>query len=306
MKTGDPLMARGKPSYNSALCGILLSCRARTGEACHLWASTFGNIADQAKERINGLSFDLWSVLDKITSQTPHDSELQGVLADVVKIIEQEDVTVWLDGDGKTPFLWSWDQLPGLGVYIRDFFNTRKLIIKLPVYVYLLTQDAAENGWSSRQMAQRRNYDSFLASLMAVWEFREALEGRTGSSNEGSKVLQVPTMQTSLCMRVFDHLRDLAAQEETPEHMTRFHKPGLLCESQKISGFGLSRWQFWKQRLRQIRDEQLDELGLIKRWYLSSMKRLVQWTPSSERRGRLRATIGRNCSSPGRMRSRRN
>ncbi|KAI6352416.1 hypothetical protein MCOR25_009430 [Pyricularia grisea] len=215
------------------------------------------------KERAGCLSLDLWSVLDKITSQIPHDSELHDVLADAFKIIEQEGGPVWLDADGKSPFLWSWDQLPGLGIYTRDFFDT------------------PQNDWSSSQMAQRRNYGSFLArlekrnivgSLMTVWEFLEALEGGKGPSKEGNEALRGPAMQTNLCMvrdrivisgqEIFNHLRHMAAQD-APEYMIIPYQPGVLCDGQTNSYFSLSRWLFWKQRLSQIRDEQLNELGLV-------------------------------------------
>lgn len=61
----------------------------------------------------------------------------------------------------------------------------------------------------------------------------------------------------------FDNLRDMAAQKDVTEREVRCYQPGLLCDSQGVSEWGLSRWQFWKQRLHQIRDEQLGGLDLI-------------------------------------------
>lgn len=64
---------------------------------------------------------EVWAMLQRVASQIPHDNELQDVLADAVKILEQEGGPVWLSADGSDPLKLDWSELPSLGVNIRDF-----------------------------------------------------------------------------------------------------------------------------------------------------------------------------------------
>lgn len=63
--------------------------------------------------------------------------------------------------------------------------------------------------------------------------------------------------------QLFDHLRDVAAKQDITKETLLSYEPGVMCDSQEVSGWGLSRWHFWTQMLRRIRDELLGELGLV-------------------------------------------
>ncbi|TLD20526.1 hypothetical protein PspLS_08509 [Pyricularia sp. CBS 133598] len=223
-------------------------------------------VAEASREKVGDAIFSTWCVLCNIVSQIPHDSQLQDILADAVGILKSEGGRVWTSSDDSKPFEATWDELPDLAMFIHETHLSRSI----------------PSPYDKEPFQDRRNWCAFLARLqirglsadvLTVWEFAEVLEG--GMKHEGQRTehLKGPAMHIGLCIvrdriviagqQLFNHLRDVAARKDVTEETFRSYEPGVMCDSQKISGWGLSRWRFWTQMLRRIRDKLLGELDLV-------------------------------------------
>lgn len=126
--------------------------------------------------------------------------------------------------------------------------------------------------------------------------------------HEGQRTqhLKGPAMHVGLCIvrdriviagqQLFDHLRDVAAKQDITKETLLSYEPGVMCDSQEVSGWGLSRWRFWTQMLRRIRDELLGELGLVRDEVVPIINETLSRMEALERgAGPIKATTGQSC-----------
>ncbi|KAI6434634.1 hypothetical protein MCOR21_002171 [Pyricularia oryzae] len=256
-------------------------------------------VAGASREKIGDAIFSTWSVLCNIVSQIPHDSQLQDILADAVGILKSEGGRVWTSSDGNDPFKATWDELPDLAMFVHETHLSKSI----------------PSPYDKEPFQDRRNWCAFLARLEArglsadvltVWEFAEVLEG--GMKHEGQRTqhLKGPAMHVGLCIvrdriviagqQLFDHLRDVAAKQDITKETLLSYEPGVMCDSQEVSGWGLSRWRFWTQMLRRIRDELLGELGLVRDEVVPIINETLSRMEALERgAGPIKATTGQSC-----------
>ncbi|TLS26433.1 hypothetical protein PpBr36_05320 [Pyricularia pennisetigena] len=225
---------------------------------------------DQRGNDINGreLIATIYDLIHWIVEDIPHNDEKQEVLATTLAILYRTNDYVRQGEEDPC----KWEGLPDFSISVREWYEDDDI-----------TECRASGGGypDEEELAQWRNWTAFLARLAVrdvsglcygIWIIRNALEGGVKSENQTAPVVKGDSLLTRLC-GVRDWLdiagpsilRFLLANAANGSAMdngvVRAYEPGRLC-GDDVPTFGVQRWNFWKQRLREISGPQLGELEL--------------------------------------------